>query len=109
MPKHTGAKCGASSPLRAVVVKQNAWVSNNGGQGLPPLHRGEASASVPQEAWPSGVDSRRQEFFTNRFPGSCLTSRLISRLNSATDTAELGRPQARRTSSMPRSSWSSVS
>ncbi len=39
-------------------------------------------------------------FLTNNFPGNCFTSRFISRLNSATFTAELGRPLARMISSM---------
>jgi hypothetical protein len=34
-------------------------------------------------------------FRTNNFPGNCFTNRFISRLNSATFTAELGKPLAR--------------
>ena len=40
-------------------------------------------------------------FLTNNFPGNCFTNRFISRLNSATDTAELGRLHRRITSSDP--------
>jgi dTDP-4-amino-4,6-dideoxygalactose transaminase len=39
-------------------------------------------------------------FRTNSFPGNCFTTRFISRLRSATLTAELGRPLPRMTSSM---------
>lgn len=31
-------------------------------------------------------------FLTNNFPGNCRTTRFISRLSSATETAEAGRP-----------------
>ena len=48
-------------------------------------------------------------FRTNIFPGNWRISRFISRLSSATDTAELGRPLLRITSSMLISSWSSAS
>ena len=43
-------------------------------------------------------------FRTNNFPGNCLTARFISSPNNATDTAELGRPLRRMTSSMADSS-----
>src|SRR3984957_7734268 len=57
---------------------------------------------------PKGVaDARRcqwaywifQRFRMNNFPGNCLTSPFISRLNNATDTAELGNPALGMTSS----------
>ena len=41
----------------------------------------------------------------NIFPGSCLTNRFISKLSKATETAEVGRPLLRITSSMETSSW----
>jgi len=47
-----------------------------------------------------GVRRNAQVFFTNNFPGNCFTSRFISKLNNATDTAELGRPALRMTSSI---------
>ena len=39
-------------------------------------------------------------FRTNNFPGSCLTTRFISRPSNATLTAELGKLLRRMTSSM---------
>ena len=39
-------------------------------------------------------------FFTKIFPGNCRTNRFISSPSSATDTAELGRPLRRITSSV---------
>ena len=43
------------------------------------------------------------------FPGNCFTSRFISKLNNATDTAELGNPDRRITSSVVDSSLLSAS
>jgi hypothetical protein len=50
-----------------------------------------------------------QVFRTNIFPGNWRISRFISRLSSATDTAELGKPLFRITSSMLISSLLRVS
>ena len=50
-----------------------------------------------------------QLFLKNIFPGNCRISRFISRLSSATDAAELGRPLFRITSSILISSLLRVS
>jgi hypothetical protein len=52
------------------------------------------------------ASSAAQQFFTNSFPGNCFTNRFISKLNNATETAELGRPHLRMTSSVVSSLWS---
>ena len=79
----------------------------------PAPHLGKRAIVNTDWKQPILVKSRnrheRQAFFTNIFPGNCRISRFISRLSSATDTAELGRPLLRITSSMLISSWSSVS
>ena len=79
----------------------------------PAPHLGNCAVMNTDWKQPILVKSRdrhgRQAFFTNIFPGNCLINRFISRLSSATDTAELGRPLLRITSSMLISSWSNVS
>ena len=68
-------------------------------------HRGSGCAAAPQQ---SQYKTKSQVFLTKSLPGNCRMSRFISRLRSATDTAELGRPLLRITSSILTSSWSNV-
>ena len=69
---------------------------------LEPIPRNRARPRRRITLLPS--ESGCQRFRTNNFPGSCLTTRFISRLNNPTLTAELGRPLRRMTSSMLASS-----